>query len=69
MKRSNRIRVALFFVVLAYLIITLLPSPGQVALGDELAYTFQSEVLGGAHVKELSDLRGKPLLVEFWGTH
>jgi hypothetical protein len=38
--------------------------------GDETApdYSFRSPVLNGMGIKSLAELRGKPLLIEFWGT-
>lgn len=37
------------------------------AVGQRPSYTFKSEALGGAGVKSLADLAGKPVLVDFWG--
>ena len=39
-----------------------------VEVGDPVAYSFRSPVVNGMGMKSLSDLRGKPVLVEFWGT-
>jgi hypothetical protein len=36
--------------------------------GDQPEYSFRQPVLNGEGMKSLADLRGKPLLVEFWGT-
>lgn len=43
-------------------------SPEGVSVGEEVAYTFRSAPLGGMGVTSLADLKGKPVLVEFWGT-
>lgn len=42
--------------------------PEGVAIGEEVSYTFRDAPLGGMGVTSLSDLKGKPVLVEFWGT-
>lgn len=39
----------------------------QVEVGDQPQYTFRSPLQNGMGVTELADLRGKPVLVEFWG--
>jgi ABC-type nitrate/sulfonate/bicarbonate transport system substrate-binding protein len=42
----------------------------QVAkVGDKMSYTFNQPLLNGQGVKTLADLQGKPVVVEFWGTH
>jgi hypothetical protein len=43
------------------------PASAQFAEGAQPEYTFRSEVQNGMGVKSLADLRGKPVLVEFWG--
>jgi hypothetical protein len=43
------------------------PASAQFAEGTQPEYTFRSEVQNGMGVKSLADLRGKPVLVEFWG--
>lgn len=43
-------------------------SPEGVAVGEEVSYTFRAAPLGGMGVTSLADLKGKPVLVEFWGT-
>jgi hypothetical protein len=35
--------------------------------GDRPEYTFKNPLENGMGVMSLQDLRGKPLLVEFWG--
>ena len=47
---------------------SVLPRSGEVSVGDEVSYQFRSPVLNGMGMDELADLRGKPVLVEFWGT-
>ena len=32
-------------------------------------YTFQSSPLNSMGLKSLADLRGKPVLIDFWGRH
>lgn len=43
------------------------PASAQLAEGSQPEYSFRSEVQNGMGVKSLADLRGKPVLVEFWG--
>lgn len=52
------------------LVLSLLASSAvaQVEVGQELTYTFRSPLLNGKGVKSLEDLRGRPVLFEFWGT-
>lgn len=38
-------------------------------IGDVIDYTFQSEPIGRAGIASMGDLRGKPVLIDFWGTH
>lgn len=37
-------------------------------VGEKMAYTFQQPIMNGQGVKSLDDLRGRPVVVEFWGT-
>lgn len=37
-------------------------------MGSEVAYTFRNTPVNGVGLKSLASLRGKPVLVEFWGT-
>jgi hypothetical protein len=39
-----------------------------VNVGGEVAYTFRNTPVNGAGLKSLASLRGKPVLIEFWGT-
>ncbi|MCA8957193.1 MAG: hypothetical protein KDC87_14050 [Planctomycetes bacterium] len=41
---------------------------GKVGVGDEPSYTFRTSPLQGGGIQSLKDLRGKPVLVDFWGT-
>ncbi len=43
-------------------------TPQTSGVGDEVSYTFSKPPLNGMGVTSLDDLRGKPVLVEFWGT-
>jgi hypothetical protein len=43
-------------------------APEGVVAGEEVSYEFRSPLVNGRGVTRLDDLRGKPLLVEFWGT-
>ena len=40
-----------------------------VKVGSHPAYTFNAPMVNGLGVKSLADLAGRPVLVEFWGTH
>jgi len=40
----------------------------QAATGDFPEHSFRGPVWNGMGVGSLADLRGKPVLVEFWGT-
>ena len=40
----------------------------QAATGDFPEHTFRGPVWNGMGIGALADLRGKPVLVEFWGT-
>ena len=47
------------------------PAPaqgGSAGTGDAPDYQFNAPLLNGRGVTSLSDLRGKPVLIEFWGT-
>jgi len=41
---------------------------GTVEVGSKTSYSFNKAPLNGMGVKSLKDLRGKPVLIEFWGT-
>lgn len=40
----------------------------QVKVGDQPEYKFRQPLFNGMGVSSLADFRGKPLLVDFWGT-
>lgn len=44
------------------------PADG-VAVGSRPKYDFQASPDNGLGVKSLESLRGKPVLIEFWGTY
>ena len=37
--------------------------------GEGNGYTFQTAPVNSLGIKGLADLRGKPVLIDFWGTH
>lgn len=41
---------------------------GNIEVGSKTSYTFQNAPANSMGVKSLKALRGKPVLVEFWGT-
>ena len=45
------------------------PAQGlTVNIGDHPEYTFRKAPFNSRGVQNLQDLRGKPLLIDFWGT-
>ncbi|MCA8980921.1 MAG: hypothetical protein H6831_06620 [Planctomycetes bacterium] len=44
------------------------PSPEGVEVGEKISYTFREPMLNAMGITKLEDLRGKPVIVEFWGT-
>ena len=44
-------------------------SAQSAAVGDKPSYTFHDALFNGQGVSSLADLHGKPVLVDFWGTH
>jgi len=40
----------------------------KVSVGDRPTYTFEGPLLNGMGLTSLSELQGKPVFVEFWGT-
>jgi hypothetical protein len=36
--------------------------------GEEASYTFSKPPVGSLGVQSLAELRGKPVLIDFWGT-
>jgi len=44
------------------------PAPQGVAVGEKVSYSFREPVMNAMGLTKLEDLRGKPVLIEFWGT-
>lgn len=42
---------------------------GAAAGGDAKGYVFAKPPVNSLGLKNLADLRGKPVLIDFWGTH
>ena len=36
--------------------------------GEQVSYTFQKAPLGSLGITTLEELKGKPVLIDFWGT-
>jgi hypothetical protein len=68
MKMKHWIQAAAVTTAVGVLLSTAVPAPAQISVGDSVSFTFRSEVLNGMGIDELADLKGKPILVEFWGT-
>jgi hypothetical protein len=47
--------------------VALLALPAAMA-GERAEYSFRSPLDNGRGVTSLADLRGKPVLIDFWGT-
>lgn len=43
------------------------PAAAQIEVGDTPDFSFRAEAQNAMGTKSLADLRGKPVLVEFWG--
>jgi len=41
---------------------------GVIDVGDTASFSFRGPLVNGMGLKSLDDLRGKPVLVDFWGT-
>lgn len=39
-----------------------------IEVGDDASYTFRDAPINSMGIKSLDEMRGKPVLVEFWGT-
>jgi len=55
-------------VVALTLAVTSFAGPGVIGVGDAAQHTWRAPLLNGMGVASLEDLRGKPVLVDFWGT-
>lgn len=53
--------------LLASAMLATAPLSAQVKEGDTPEYSFRTPIQNGMGAKSLADLRGKPILVEFWG--
>ena len=42
--------------------------PPEPVLGQESSYAFRDPPVNSEGVKSLADLRGRPVVLEFWGT-
>ena len=51
-------------------ILTMASSPqgGVIDVGDTASFSFKGPLVNGMGLKSLGELRGKPVLVDFWGT-
>jgi hypothetical protein len=43
--------------------------PSSVNVGDAVSHAWQAPIVNGLGLKSIEDLRGKPVLFDFWGTH
>lgn len=68
MKKTNWIQAAVATTAIGFLLSTAWPGPVGVAVGDEVSYDFRSALVNSRGADSLSDFKGKPVLVEFWGT-
>ena len=67
MKRQSWIAAAV--AGLGLITLSLKPAgPAGVEVGESVSHTFRTEIVNGMGTKTLESLRGKPVLVEFWGT-
>ena len=41
---------------------------GVIDVGDTASFSFKGPLVNGMGLKSLGELRGKPVLVDFWGT-
>ena len=44
------------------------PQDGVIDVGDTASFSFRGPLVNGMGLKSLDGLRGKPVLVDFWGT-
>jgi hypothetical protein len=57
------------FSALVALTVAVAPQPAGVKVGELVSHQFREAPLNAGSVKTLQDLRGTPVLIEFWGTH
>jgi hypothetical protein len=43
--------------------------PEKVDVGSRPKYSFANPLINGQGLRSLADLRGRPVVIEFWGTH
>jgi hypothetical protein len=43
-------------------------APGAIRVGDVASHAWRTPLVYGMGVKSIEDLRGKPVLFDFWGT-
>lgn len=55
--------------VLAALALVAAAPAAQAGVGDTVDYKFRQAPVNALGVTSFADLRGKPVLVDFWGTH
>jgi hypothetical protein len=55
--------------VLAFALSATASLPGGVKVGDLVNYKFREPPMNAGGVQSMQDLRGTPVLIEFWGTH
>ena len=44
-------------------------SPSAINVGDVASYTWHAPLMNGMGLTSLDELRGKPVLLDFWGWH
>ncbi|MFT5152951.1 MAG: hypothetical protein ACI841_002950, partial [Planctomycetota bacterium] len=44
------------------------PPSGVIEVGDSVSHKFRKPLENGMGLTSLADLRGKPVMLEFWGT-
>jgi hypothetical protein len=63
---NNRIRA--FLLTSIFSTLAGLAGAQNAAEGDSPTHSFRTPVLNGSGLASLEELRGRPVLVEFWGT-
>lgn len=44
------------------------PARAELRVGERVSYTFRASPTNSAGIKTLDELRGRPVLIDFWGT-